>query len=163
MGDVWKSRIFAVMIGMVFILSDQWIKVQALWRLQSESFRFGGSLTWLDVALSLNGGAFLSVGAGLAPAVKQLIFIVGVAVVVCWAFWWSLSRWSASPRRVLAVYFIALGGASNLIDRVFRDGHVVDYLILNLGSLHTGVFNLADIAIMVGAGALLLTELRKRG
>lgn len=52
--------------------------------------------------------------------------------------------------------------SSNLIDRAFRDGHVVDCLILNLGALHTGVFNLADIAIMTGAGALLLTELRKR-
>jgi len=163
MEDVWKSRIFAVVVGMLFIIFDQWIKVQALWILQSESFRFGGSLTWLDVALSLNGGAFLSVGAGLAPAVKQLIFVIGVGLVVCWAFWWSLSRWSASPRRVLAVYVIALGRASNLIDRVFRDGHVVDYLILNLGTLHTGVFNLADIAIMLGAGALLVAELRKRG
>ena len=55
----------------------------------------------------------------------------------------------------------ALGGASNLIDRVLRDGHVVDYLVLNLGSLHTGVFNLADIAIMAGAAALLVAELRK--
>ncbi|WP_455925869.1 signal peptidase II [Pseudomonas putida] len=163
MEDVWKSRIFAVMIGMLFIIVDQWIKVQALWMLQSESFRFGGSMTWLDVALSLNGGAFLSMGAGLAAGAKQLIFVVGVGIAVCWAFWWSLSRWSASPRRVIAVYAIALGGASNLIDRVFRDGHVVDYLILNLGTLHTGVFNLADIAIMAGAGALMVAELRKRG
>ena len=45
---------------------------------------------------------------------------------------------------------IALGGAGNLIDRVFRDGHVVDYLVVNVGPLHTGVFNLADIAITLG-------------
>jgi signal peptidase II len=38
---------------------------------------------------------------------------------------------------------------------------VVDYLVLNLGPLHTGVFNIADIAIMVGAGVLLLAEFRK--
>lgn len=163
MESVWRSRIFAVVIGIAFIIFDQWIKLQALWMLQSENFRFGGSLAWLDVALSLNGGAFLSLGAGLSPGAKQLIFIVGVTLVVCWAFWWSLSRWKVSPRHVVAVYGIALGGASNLIDRSFRDGHVVDYLILNLGTLHTGVFNLADIAIMAGAGALLLTELRKRG
>ncbi|WP_397453232.1 hypothetical protein [Pseudomonas sp. NA-150] len=81
---VSQSRIFAVLIGMVFIIFDQWIKAQALWMLQSESFRFGGSLPWLDVALSLNGEAFLSLGAGLAPVAKQLIFIVGVAVVVSW-------------------------------------------------------------------------------
>lgn len=54
-----------------------------------------------------------------------------------------------------------MGGIANLIDRVTRDGHVVDYLVLNLGPLHTGVFNLADIAIMAGAGVLLWTGLKK--
>jgi signal peptidase II len=38
---------------------------------------------------------------------------------------------------------------------------VVDYLVLNLGAMHTGVFNIADVAIMVGAGMLLWIELRK--
>lgn len=81
--------------------------------------------------------------------------------MVCWAIGWALSRWISSPGKALAVYCIALGGASNLIDRVYRDGHVVDYLVLNLGPLHTGVFNIADIAIMVGAAVLLLAEWRK--
>ena len=158
---VLKSRLFAVLIGVLFILFDQWVKVQALVKLSAESFRFGGDTAWLDVALSLNPGAFLSLGAGLDPQVKQLIFIVGVGAVVVWATWWSLVRWVTTPLKAAAMYFIALGGASNLIDRVFRHVHVVDYLVLNLGPLHTGVFNIADIAIMVGAGVLLLAEIRK--
>ncbi|MDX9663728.1 signal peptidase II [Pseudomonas sp. P5_152] len=161
MERVTTSRWFAVLLGLVFIAFDQWIKVLALLSLAAQSFKIGGSFAWLDIALSLNPGAFLSLGAGLAPAVKQLIFIVGVGAVVCWAICWALSRWASSPGKALAVYCIALGGASNLIDRVLRDGHVVDYLVLNLGSLHTGVFNLADIAIMAGAAALLVAELRK--
>ncbi|ROM95067.1 signal peptidase II [Pseudomonas brassicacearum] len=158
---VMRSRLFAVLIGLGFIALDQWVKVQALLTLQSHSFRLGGNFAWLNIALSLNAGAFLSLGAGLAPGVKQLIFIVGVAAFVCWATWWALACWVSSPVKAAAVYFIALGGASNLIDRVFREGHVVDYLILNLGSVHTGVFNIADIAIMVGTGVLLLDELRR--
>ena len=160
MEAVMRSRLFAVLIGLGFIAVEQWVKVQALVSLQSDSFRIGGSFAWLDIALSLNPGAFLSLGAGLAPGVKQIIFIVGVAVVVVWATGWALARWATVPVRAAAVYLIALGGASNLIDRVFREGHVVDYLILNLGPLHTGVFNIADIAIMAGAGVLLLDELR---
>ncbi|WP_407364695.1 signal peptidase II [Pseudomonas luteola] len=54
---------------------------------------------------------------------------------------WALLRWKANPTKAIAIYFIALGGASNLLDRLFRDGHLVDYLILNLSSLHTGLFN----------------------
>jgi signal peptidase II len=161
MESVMRSRLFALLIGLGFIAFDQWVKLQALVQLQTDTFRLGSSYAWLDIALSLNPGAFLSLGAGLSPAVKQLIFIVGVGGVVCWAIWWALSRWASTPGKAAAVYFIALGGASNLIDRVFREGHVVDYLILNLGPVHTGVFNIADIAIMVGAGVLLVEELRK--
>lgn len=161
MSVVLKNRLFAVLIGVLFIVFDQWVKVQALVNLSAESLRFGSEFAWLDVALSLNPGAFLSLGAGLDPQVKQLIFIVGVGAVVVWAAWWSLARWVTTPVKAAAMYLIALGGASNLIDRVFRQGHVVDYLVLNLGSLHTGVFNIADIAIMVGAGVLLLAEFRK--
>jgi signal peptidase II len=156
-----RSRYFAVLLGLGFIALDQWVKVQALITLQSESFRLGGSFAWLDIALSMNAGAFLSLGAGLAPGVKQLIFIVGVAAVVCWAIWWSLAHWAKAPVRSAAVYCIALGGACNLIDRVFREGRVVDYVVLNLGTVHTGVFNIADVAIMAGAGVLLWWELRK--
>ena len=164
MKHVMRNRLFAVLIGIVFIAFDQLVKLQALHSLQFDSFRFGSSFAWLDIALSLNPGAFLSLGAGLAPGVKQLIFIVGVGAVVCWAVWWALSHWAQAPRKAAAIYFIALGGASNLIDRVFREGHVVDYLILNLGSVHTGVFNIADIAIMAGAAVLLVSEFRnKRG
>ena len=49
------------------------------------------------------------------------------------------------------VLFIA-GGASNWIDRVLR-GSVVDFLNVGIGPLRTGVFNMSDVAIMVGAGA----------
>jgi signal peptidase II len=35
-------------------------------------------------------------------------------------------------------------------------------MVLNLGSVHTGVFNIADVAIMVGAGMLLYVEWRKK-
>lgn len=158
---VMRSRLFAVFIGLGLIALDQWVKVQALLALKSDSFRLGGSFAWVDIALSLNPGAFLSLGSGLTPGVKQLIFVVGVSGVVLWSTYWAFSRWASSLGKAVAVYLIALGGASNLIDRVFRDGHVVDYLLLNLGSLHTGVFNIADIAIMAGAGMLCLSGLRR--
>jgi signal peptidase II len=161
MQHVFRSRFFAVLIGATFIALDQWIKVLALLSLQADSFRFGSDYAWVDVALSLNPGAFLSLGGDLSPGFKKLIFIGFVAVAVLLAAGWSLVRWARSLGTAAAVYLIALGGASNLIDRIYRDGHVVDYLTLNLGPLHTGVFNVADIAIMVGAGLLVLFEIRK--
>nr|WP_019367474.1 signal peptidase II [Pseudomonas luteola] len=159
--QIQKNRLFAIFIGVMFIALDQWVKLLALQTLQSQSFRIGGSFAWIDIVLSFNPGAFLSLGAGFNADIKQLIFIVGVAVGVIFAITWALLRWKVNPTKAIAIYFIALGGASNLLDRLFRDGHVVDYLVLNLSSLHTGVFNIADIAIMAGAGFLLLEELLK--
>jgi signal peptidase II len=48
------------------------------------------------------------------------------------------------------------GGLSNWVDRVLNDGRVVDFMILGLGPVRTGVFNVADIAIMLGLGLFLL-------
>ena len=146
-----RSRTFAVLAGIAFIVVDQLVKLLALTSLQAQSFKIGSTPFNLALELSLNPGAFLSLGAALPPQVKQLIFIVGVAVVVAWATWWSLSNWNQPLRKVVPLYAIALGGIANLIDRVFRDGHVVDYMVLNVGPSHTGVFNIADIAITAGA------------
>jgi len=54
--------------------------------------------------------------------------------------------------------FVA-GGASNLIDRVTY-GMVIDFMNVGIGSLRTGIFNVADMAIMLGAGILLLEASR---
>jgi signal peptidase II len=40
-------------------------------------------------------------------------------------------------------------------------GSVVDFLNVGIGSLRTGIFNVADMAIMLGVALLLLAELRK--
>ncbi|MGF6097799.1 signal peptidase II [Pseudomonas sp. 18175] len=146
-----RGRTFAILAGIAFIAIDQLVKLLALTSLQSQSIKIGANPFNLALELSLNPGAFLSLGAALPPQVKQLIFIVGVAVVVAWAMGWSLANWHQPLRKVLPLYAIALGGIANLIDRVFREGHVVDYMVLNVGPTHTGVFNIADIAITAGA------------
>ena len=49
-----------------------------------------------------------------------------------------------------------MGGAfSNLIDRI-RAGRVVDFLDFYLRSYHWYTFNLADSAIVIGAGLLII-------
>ncbi|HWO14092.1 MAG TPA: signal peptidase II, partial [Polyangiaceae bacterium] len=57
---------------------------------------------------------------------------------------------------VWAMVLVAAGGAGNLVDRVVRDGRVIDFMNLGLGPVRTGIFNVADVQIMVGLGLLLL-------
>ena len=72
--------------------------------------------------------------------------------------WVVRSRALSTARSVGAAAMIA-GGASNLVDRMLR-GRVVDFAILRAGPLHTGVFNLADAAILGGAILLVWPAFR---
>ena len=56
-----------------------------------------------------------------------------------------MSRW-----QIIALALIAAGGFGNLIDRVLYDGRVTDFLNLGVGSLRTGIFNIADAVEVIG-------------
>ena len=57
--------------------------------------------------------------------------------------------------------FIAAGAVGNLIDRVAY-GHVVDFLDFHFAGWHFWAFNVADSAITLGAGLLILDSFRPR-
>jgi signal peptidase II len=56
---------------------------------------------------------------------------------------------------IVALTLILAGGVSNLADRLIYGGYVVDFINVGIGSLRTGVFNLADVAISAGVLMLL--------
>ena len=43
-----------------------------------------------------------------------------------------------------------------MIDRIVNDGKVIDFMNMGIGSLRTGIFNMADVLIMVGIAFILL-------
>ena len=105
-----------------------------------------------------NTGAFLGLGADWPLPVRTAVFGVGNALLLL-----ALSvvamrrRW---PRRaLLGVALFVAGGASNLLDRVTH-GIVIDFMNVGIGPLRTGIFNVADMAIMLGAGILVLEGYR---
>ena len=54
-----------------------------------------------------------------------------------------------------AICLILSGGLGNMVDRLFRGGEVVDFLHLQFMPKFP-VFNIADCAVCIGAGLLLL-------
>jgi signal peptidase II len=62
---------------------------------------------------------------------------------------------------VVAVGAIVGGGLGNLWDRI-QLGVVRDFMNVGIGSLRTGIFNVADMAITFGGIALLLLPLLRR-
>ena len=105
-----------------------------------------------------NTGAFLGLGANWPHAVRTAVFGVGNGVLlVALAVIAMRGRW---PRlALLGVALFVAGGASNLFDRITY-GMVIDFMNVGIGSLRTGIFNVADMAIMLGAGILVLEGYR---
>lgn len=100
-----------------------------------------------------NAGGFLSAGASWRPATRAVVFqlanglfLFGTLILAARYQW---SRLAA----VGLVLFVA-GGLSNLIDRVAL-GTVIDFLNIGIGSLRTGIFNVADVAILAGIALLV--------
>jgi signal peptidase II len=110
----------------------------------------------LRLQLTENPGSFLSLGASLPEHLRFTIFTAAVAVLLIGLVCVSLFARRLSKARFVALALVAGGGLSNLIDRLIYDGRVTDFLNVGIGSLRTGIFNLADMAILAGALLLVL-------
>ena len=137
---------------LVVIVLDQLTKQLALSGLDDGPIDLVGSLR---LRLVFNDGAAFSMGSGRTT----WIALVGLVVVAV------LARMGLrADRRAVAVGFgILLGGAlGNLIDRALREGdgflggRVVDFVDLQWWP----VFNVADSALWVGIGVLLIATWR---
>jgi signal peptidase II len=105
-----------------------------------------------------NTGGFLSLGATLPPAARTAVFTIGTGLILLVLAGAAVRfHWHGWSR--IGAGLILAGGASNWVDRLVR-GSVVDFMNIGVGPLRTGIFNVADMAIMVGLVALLLGHSR---
>lgn len=104
-----------------------------------------------------NPGAFLSLGANLPPTARFLVGVVFVAAALAALLVFTLRGTGLSPRQKTGMMLILGGGLGNLIDRLVNAGQVIDFVSLGIGSLRTGIFNLADVAITAGVLLVFLS------
>lgn len=96
-----------------------------------------------------NVGGFLSLGATQPPAVRTAIFKIGTGLLLV-ATLMAAAKLRLTGWPLVGLSLVWAGGASNWVDRVMH-GSVVDFLNVGFGALRTGVFNVADVAVMLGA------------
>lgn len=142
----------------LLVVADQATKLLILAR-----FAPGETLAvtfFFDLVLVFNKGAAFSF---LASADGwQTPLLTGISVTASLIVGWML--WRNPSRRLLDVGLaLILGGAvGNLIDRVAY-GQVVDFLVFHAWGWSYPAFNLADSAITVGAGVLILESFLPQG
>jgi signal peptidase II len=111
------------------------------------------------MAYAENTGGFLGLGEGLPPRARTVIFtgatglmLIGMVAFACRE---RLRGWP-----LLGATLFVAGGASNWVDRL-ANGRVVDFLNVGVGPVRTGIFNVADMALMLGGALMFVSEFRR--
>jgi signal peptidase II len=102
-------------------------------------------------------------GAQLPEALRFLIFVVFTGTMLAVMLLLVIKERAGDPAQLTGLALLAGGGMGNLIDRLFNDGRVVDFVSLGLGPVRTGVFNVADVAVMAGATLLFYGLIIRQG
>ena len=103
----------------------------------------------LDLTYVENDGAVFGSFGG-----KRIILIVVTTILVCVCAYFLYRYKTSSKLMFISLNMIIAGGIGNWIDRVFRNGLVVDYIEIKL--FNFAVFNFADICITLGVAFILI-------
>ena len=155
----FRSRLVVVLVVVALCVGlDQWTKYLATVHLQGEpdQFYLGGVLRFTHVH---NTGAFLSIGSGLNDTWRPILLNLFPALLLLALLYYIFREKFLNRWQVIALALIVGGGLSNIVDRLLY-GHVVDMLHLKALGVQTGIFNVADMAIMAGMFIMLPFALR---
>ncbi len=105
-----------------------------------------------------NTGAAMSLGENLNPKLKIVVLQAVPLLVLFLMFLYILREKKLSSLNVIALSFIIGGGVGNIYDRILYNS-VTDFMYLEFGGLHTGIFNMADVSVVVGTLLILLNSI----
>lgn len=155
-----KKIIVLLALSLVCIGCDQGTKYTARHYLEGrQTLSYMGDFFRLNY--TENSGGFLGLGATLPKNIRQTIFITLVAIILIGFLVFVIHQKGLNALALLSSAMIIGGGLSNLIDRIINQGFVIDFMNIGIGSVRTGIFNIADVAIMVGTFIFAIFFMRK--
>lgn len=149
-------RSYPLGIGGAFVVAllDQLSKHWMLERLSMPPFRIDIT-SFFSFLLAWNKGISFSLFP-MDSHMKNMIFSVFVMGVIAYLLYWL--RRAESTLVAFGISLIMGGALGNLIDR-FLHGAVVDFILFHYNGWYFPIFNVADTAITVGVGLILIDQL----
>ncbi len=164
----YKKRLAIVAaIILVSVILDQITKRMAIaWLMGHPPIIYWGDFFRLQYAE--NTGAFLGIFGKMSANIRNFLLIGFNSIILIAVALFLLRRHAIANTMAIAFALILSGGIGNLIDRVIYGGVVVDFMNMGLPWLpiggwepRTGIFNVADLAIVGGLVLVILTEFMK--
>lgn len=150
-----KKYLILAILTVLIVIFDQWTKA-----LITSKFHFGESLSiiggFFNLTFIKNPGAAFGLLAHADPAFRIPFFLI-VPLVALFAIGYVFRKIGDNDIRISSALSLVIGGAiGNLIDRAML-GYVIDFLDFHWQeTYHFPAFNVADSAICVGVGILML-------
>ena len=148
-----KARIFLPLFSAVF-LSDCVSKRVAVEQLSPPYIPHDvfGDVVRLTLAYNVRAAMGLTAGAWS----RWILAAIAATMLIGMAAW-LLHTKRNDPRLFTGIALVAAGALGNLVDRLRWDRGVVDFIDIGVGSARFWIFNVADVAITIGAVVLWLT------
>jgi signal peptidase II len=156
-----KRSLFIVFLIIFNIVIDQvskiWTRANVVKGSKSEII--GDYLTLHNVE---NSGAFLGMGSDLNPTMRAIFLLIIPVSVMGYVLFLLFRNKDLDKLSILGFCCILGGGIANIYDR-FMYGSVTDMFHIDLGGVfRTGIFNVADMSVMLGLGLLILGNFKKK-
>jgi signal peptidase II len=155
-----KNKLLPLILTAAVIAADQVTKLLAV-RLLPAGRPVPVIGDFLRLTFVANPGIAFSIGRNMAGPGRTILAVVLPLVVLGLLLYYFFFVREVTPGQRWLLAAILGGGAGNYIDRLFRDGGVVDFLDFKFygifGLSRWPTFNLADATVVV-AGILLLVS-----
>lgn len=140
--------------GLVIVLdqASKWVMMSWL-----SLYETVAVIPFFNLTMAHNTGAafsFLAQAGGW-----QRWFFVGLSILISIGLLIWLTKLAKTNMEAISVSLILGGAIGNVIDRIYF-GYVIDFLDVYYGTHHWPAFNIADSAIVIGAGILILDSFR---
>lgn len=156
----WRYKARYLLISLCVLVLDQWSK----WMIEAHVTPYSRHSVIPDL-LNFTNVQNTGVAFGLFASKGNLtgtlvLTVLGLAALGFVAYYFSLVP--SSDRMLLVALSLVIGGAiGNLLDRIMNGG-VTDFIDFYFGSYHWHTFNVADSAISVGIGLMILGTILHR-
>jgi len=104
-----------------------------------------------------NTGAFLSLGRNWNIYVKYFVLLI-IPIIICIIGLLYLMVKETKNYRIITCSCIIGGGIGNLVDRLFKEFSVIDFMCFGIGNIKTGILNVADLSVTFGIIILIIIE-----
>ncbi len=143
----------AVLVAIADQLSKIW--VLRFFAARPDQPPYAEQTSFFNLVLTGNRGMSFGLFNNNATMNAIVFTVLATAIVIALIVW---MRRAKTQLMRLALGLVIGGAIGNVIDRIYL-GAVVDFLDFHLGDWHWFAFNLADAAICIGVGCLLIDGL----